>query len=156
MRARSTGADVRTAAPRPYHRRITDPTPDPLPVEPDPAAATAVLVRDRQGDGVDVEDPRRGVGLRRRGGLQQTERLLQHLALLGHVPRLAAGCAEREVDEQQARHGRGFDDVAGRGDHHGGNSVGFEVPGYQTHGLMADGSNWDQQGDIDRHGTALA
>ena len=47
MRARNTGADVRTAGPRPYHRRI-DPTPDHPPAEPDrapsaPAEATAPL-----------------------------------------------------------------------------------------------------------------
>ena len=41
MSARSTAADVRTAAPRPYHRHITDLTPEPLPVEPNPAAANA-------------------------------------------------------------------------------------------------------------------
>lgn len=42
MSARSTAADVRTAAPRPYHRHITDLTPEPLPVEPDPNEPVAV------------------------------------------------------------------------------------------------------------------
>ncbi|MCB1007136.1 MAG: hypothetical protein KDB35_23335 [Acidimicrobiales bacterium] len=36
MRARSTAVDVRSRAGGPYHRRIADPTPDPLP--PDAAA----------------------------------------------------------------------------------------------------------------------
>ncbi|HMQ24768.1 MAG TPA: hypothetical protein PKA98_02175 [Acidimicrobiales bacterium] len=43
MRARSTGADVRTAARSPYHRRIADPTPDPSPTPPTLPDATAPL-----------------------------------------------------------------------------------------------------------------
>ncbi len=43
MRARSTGADVRTAAGSPYHRRIADPTPDPDRTPPGVPEATAPL-----------------------------------------------------------------------------------------------------------------
>ena len=40
------------------------------------------------------------------------------------------------------------DDVHGTADHDRGDAVGFEFPGRQTDGLVADGSEWNEQGNI--------
>ena len=56
---------------------------------------------------------------------------------MGHIERHANRIAEREVDVEKARHAAVLDDVPRRGDHHGRNAVGFEMPCDQTHGLVA-------------------
>ena len=45
-----------------------------------------------------------------------------------------------KIGEDKARHAAMLDDVARGPDHDSRNAIGFEVPGYQTHGLVADRS----------------
>ena len=71
------------------------------------------------------------------------------MALLFHIAGLAAGIAQGEIREQQARHAAGLDNIAGGGCNHGGDAVFFQMTCDQTHGLVADGSDRDQKGDID-------
>ena len=56
---------------------------------------------------------------------------------------------QRVVQKHGARRASCFDDVERARHAQGRGTVRFEVPGYQTHGLMADGSRRDQQGRID-------
>src|SRR4029079_15979836 len=62
--------------------------------------------------------------------------------------RLAAGIAEREIAEQEARRAGPFDDVLGGPHDHRRDAVSFEVSGDQTHGLVADGSSRHQQSGV--------
>ena len=75
--------------------------------------------------------------------------MLQNAALRLVVKRLAAGVAEWEVTEHEPRHATLLDDVAGGADDDGRDAVRFEVPGYQTHGLVADRSDTDQDRGVD-------
>ena len=70
-------------------------------------------------------------------GFQHTQRQFQRLVLRGHVVRLAGAVAEREIGEQEARHGGVFDDVLGAAHHHGRNAVRLEMARDQGRGLMA-------------------
>lgn len=62
----------------------------------------------------------------------------------------AAGIAKREVGKQEASDAAVFDDVPGTTDDHSGDAIRFEVSGNQTHGLVTDRSNRDEDGGIDR------
>ena len=62
---------------------------------------------------------------------------------------LAARVAEREVGKDKARHPALLDNIAGRAEDDRGNTVRFEMPGNQTHGLVTHRSQGDQQGNID-------
>ncbi len=63
--------------------------------------------------------------------------------------RLACGVAEREVAEQEARHGGVFDDVFRATHNHGRNAVFFQMPRDQRHCLMADRAVRHKHGGID-------
>jgi hypothetical protein len=66
-------------------------------------------------------------GARAGSRLQQTERQFKRQRLRGHIMRLAGGVAQREVREQEARHGSVLDDVLGAAHHHGRNAACFEM-----------------------------
>ncbi len=92
--------------------------------------------------------------LRARRGLQQPQRQFERQRLRGDVVRLAGGIAEREIREQEARHGGVLDDVLGAAHHHGRNAVGFEMPRHQRRGLVADRAVRHEHGDVDLVGEA--
>ena len=83
------------------------------------------------------------------GALQQAQRVLHNPALGLVVMGLAAGVAEWEVAEGEARHAALLHDVAGAAHEHGGNAVRFQVPRDQTHGLVANRSNRHKERDVD-------
>ena len=70
--------------------------------------------------------------------------------LIGPIVRLARSVAQGIVDEGGARRVCGADDVIGARHAEGRQTGRFQVSGNQTNGLVADGSQRDQQGDIDR------
>src|SRR5208282_5539427 len=80
---------------------------------------------------------------------QQFQAEAQDLALHRDVERLAARIAEREIGEHESRHARVFDDIACGAEEHGRDSIRFEVARYQTHGLVAYGSDGCQYRDVD-------
>jgi hypothetical protein len=86
---------------------------------------------------------------RQRGALEQVAGVAHdgalHLAFVGP----AAGIAEGKVAEQEARNATLFDDVAGATHDDCGDAIGFEVACNQTHGLVADGSERNQQRGVD-------
>ena len=81
--------------------------------------------------------------------LGHAERERDDRALHLTVTRLAARVSEREVDEDETRDTGLFDDVSSAPDDHGGDAGFFESTGDQTHGLVTDGSEWNEQGDVD-------
>ena len=62
---------------------------------------------------------------------------------------MATRVPQREVREDKARHAAVLDDVEGGSDDDGRDTVGFEVSGDQTHGLVADRSKRGQDGGVD-------
>ena len=81
--------------------------------------------------------------------LQELQRATDDLVLHLHVPGLAAGIAEGKIHEQEARHAALLDDIPGGPDDDRRDAGGLEVSCGQTHGLVADGSKRDEEGDID-------
>jgi hypothetical protein len=69
-----------------------------------------------------------------------------HVRLVGAPARIS----EWEVAEEKARYAALFNDVARAANDDGCNAVGFEVSCDQTHGLVADGSQWDKQRHVYR------
>jgi len=67
----------------------------------------------------------------------------------------AAGAAERIVEEDAAGWTYRLGDVTGAAEGHGGNPVGLEVSGDQTHGLVADGSDRHEEGGVHLVGSQL-
>ena len=57
---------------------------------------------------------------------------------------------QRVVQKHGARRASRFNDVERARHAQGRGTVRFEVPGYQTHGLMADGSHRDKEHSVDR------
>ena len=53
---------------------------------------------------------------------------------------MTAWVPQREIREDKARHTAVLHDIEGGADDDGRNTVGFQMSGYQTHGLVADGS----------------
>lgn len=86
--------------------------------------------------------------LRASSALQQFHGLTRDGCL--HVPVIgdAARIAEREVDEQETWDGTMLDDVPAGADDDGRDAVLFKMSGCQTHGLMADGSQGDEEGCV--------
>ena len=62
---------------------------------------------------------------------------------------MAARIAERKVVEEKTRNSALLDDVSRRSNHHSRDAVLLEVATDQTHGLVADGSERNEQRDID-------
>ncbi len=85
---------------------------------------------------------------RKAGALEQVEGEAHDVAL--HLPVIgnAAGVAERKIAEQEARDPAFLDDVSGRTDDHGGDAILFQMSRDQTHGLVTDRSQRNEQGDI--------
>src|SRR5258708_14612517 len=64
--------------------------------------------------------------------------------------RLAGRITQREVGEQEARHGSVLDYILGASHHHGGNAACFEVAGNESGSLVANRAVRYQHRDIDR------
>ena len=62
---------------------------------------------------------------------------------------MAARVAQREIREDETRHAAVLDDVEGGSNDDGGDTVGFQISGDQTHGLVADGSKRGQDRGVD-------
>jgi len=61
---------------------------------------------------------------------------------------LTAGVAEREIGEQKTGHAAMFNDILRGPENNRWHSMSFKVPGDQTHGLMADGSQRDEKRNV--------
>ena len=85
---------------------------------------------------------------RRRRRLEQLETEREHLALHENVERAARRISEREIAEDEARDAAPLDDVARTAEHDGRNTVRFQMPSRQTGGLVTDGSDGRQHGDV--------
>ena len=94
-----------------------------------------------------------------KGRLQRRQRITRGLKQVeGHaddsplhllISRLAARVAEREVGKDKARHPALLNNITGRAEDDRWDTVRFKMSGDQTHGLVTDGSQGDQQGNID-------
>jgi len=73
--------------------------------------------------------------------LQQIKGHVHDRALHLFVPGLAKGISQWKVRKKETRHAAFLDNIPRRADNNGGNVVFFEMPGYQTHGLVTDRSN---------------
>ena len=80
--------------------------------------------------------------------LQEVQGLADDRALHFDVVGAAAGVSEWEVREEEAGDAAVLGDIAGAADDNGGDTVGFEVTSGQSDGLMADGSDGDEEGDV--------
>ena len=94
-------------------------------------------------------------GSGRRGCFQQVQRLSDDPALHVTVKRLTARAAQWEVNEDEPRYAAMLDDVAGRSNDNGWDAVFFQMTCDQTHGLVADGSDRCQDGDVGAFLSAL-
>jgi len=81
-------------------------------------------------------------------GSKQRYSLLHDTLLFFGITRMTKGIAERQVRKEITGNTAVFDDVDRGTDDHGGNTVLFEVSRGQTHGLMADGSERHEQGNV--------
>ena len=88
----------------------------------------------------------RGAGVLR--GFEHAERDVENGALLLYIKGVTAGIAQREVGEDEPGHAHVFHNVLRAPDDDGRNAVCFQVPGDQTHGLVADGSDTGYDRDI--------
>ena len=79
---------------------------------------------------------------------EHIKRATYDVALHFFIPRLAAGIAERKVYKQKTRDAAFFNDVSTGADNNGWNSRGFQMSCNQTHGLVADRSQRDENRDI--------
>jgi len=81
------------------------------------------------------------------GPLQKIKGHIHDRALHLFIPGFAARVSQGKVCEKKARNAAFFYNIPGRPDNHRGDIIFFEMPGYQTHGLMADRSeSWKNQG----------
>lgn len=80
--------------------------------------------------------------------LEEVERAPDDIPLASFVPWAATGVSEREISGQEARYAAVLDDVARRADDHSRNARRFERPCDQTHGLVADGSERNEQRNV--------
>ena len=83
------------------------------------------------------------------GRLQQFEGHVHDGALHLFVPGLTERISQREVGKKETGHPALFNDIPRGTDHHGGNLIFFEMPGYQTHGLVTDRSKGGKNYGID-------
>lgn len=81
--------------------------------------------------------------------LQQIKGSSHDRALHLGVPGLPAWVSQWKVGEHKAGDAAFLDDVAGRAQYYGGHAVLFEVPGDQTHGLVADWSECREEHGVD-------
>ena len=125
--------------------------------------ATAFLSLPGERFAVTVVDPHEGIapltvapaerrlnrGAGHPGPLQQVKASSHDRALHLGIPGLSAWVSQWKVGEHKAGDAAFLDDVAGRAQYYGGHAVPFEVPGDQTHGLVADGSECREEYGID-------
>ena len=90
-----------------------------------------------------------GTGSSRR--LQDMERVEKDSGLPLRVTRLACLVTEGKVHEDGTRRFDGGGDVEGSGEHNGGNTGLLDRAGEQSHGLVAQLSDRDQEGCINAH-----
>ncbi len=83
------------------------------------------------------------------GALQDLQSELEGGALRGHIKGFAGGVAKREIAEQQTRHTAVFHDILGTAHNHRRDAMRFQVPGDQTHGLVAHRSSGHDEGGVD-------
>ena len=82
------------------------------------------------------------------GGVEKAERLTHDGQLHGFVAGFATGVTQGKIHVEKAGHAAVLDNVASRAKHHGRQTIGFQVSGNQTHGLVADRSQRYQQGQV--------
>jgi hypothetical protein len=81
--------------------------------------------------------------------LEQIECMTHDLTLHRTISRLPTRIAEWEIAEEKSWNATFFDNVAGGADDHCRDPLRFEIACDQTHGLVTDGSERHQQGDVD-------
>ncbi len=81
--------------------------------------------------------------------LEQVERHLNALPLHGGVTRTTHRVPQREISEEEPGNSRVLDDVAPGTDYDGGHASFLELTGNQTHGLVADRSEGDEENNVD-------
>ena len=81
-------------------------------------------------------------------GIEQLDSLSNTGQLHAAVAGFATGVAEWEIHVQIAGYTARFDNIKGRANNRGRNAIGFQMPGYQTHGLVTDRSQRYQQRQI--------
>ena len=81
-------------------------------------------------------------------GFEQLNCLSNNRQLLIAVTGFTAGVAEWEIHVQIAGYTAGFDNIKGRANNRGRNAIGFQMSGYQTHGLVTDRSQRNKQRQI--------
>ena len=72
--------------------------------------------------------------------LQQIKRHVYDGALHLFIPGLAKRISQRKIRKKETRYTTFLNNIPGRADNNGGYVIFFEVPGDQTHGLVADRS----------------
>ena len=82
-------------------------------------------------------------------GFKQLQGLADNGPLHVSLPGFSAGIPQREVGKEESGHTAVFDDIDGGSQDHGGYAVGLQKSCDQTHGLVTDGSQRDQQGNVD-------
>lgn len=73
---------------------------------------------------------------------------LNHVELHRLVTRNSEWITKREIGEQESRHCTVSDDVEGRANDHGRDAILFQNSRRQTHGLMTDGSERNEEGKV--------
>jgi len=82
------------------------------------------------------------------GRLQEIERRFDDESLHHTVIGPTAGIAERKIGEDEPGHRALLDDVARAADDHRRRAGPFKLAGDQTHGLVADRSQWNEENGI--------
>ena len=80
---------------------------------------------------------------------EHTQRRLEHRVLPWYVARRPERIAVRERHQQRPRRAHPFRDGAQELNAHRRDALAFQLGGDQTHGLVAEWSNRNQQGDVD-------
>ena len=81
--------------------------------------------------------------------LQKFQSATDDLVLHVRIPGLSTGIPKRKVHKQEARNTAFLNDIPGGPDDNRRNARGLKMSGNQTHGLVADGSKRNEEGDID-------
>ena len=80
--------------------------------------------------------------------LKQFQGFFHYQALHRRVPGLATGIAEGKIAEEKTSHAAFLHNISGATNDDGWDAVRFQMPCDQTHGLMTDGSQRHQQGNV--------
>ena len=82
------------------------------------------------------------------GLLQQIKYLADQSLLHRNIPWFPAWIPKREINKQKSRHPTFLHNITCRTDYDGADSFGLKMTGNQTHGLVADWSKRDQNGNV--------